>query len=202
MYAEEQGTFSFGAVVPSQTGKLGVAERLKISNHNKIKCVVKFSLTMRGIDEGKTEETGAAFRIQPASIELPPHEHRYVTVYFKPNEMRSYTAAFEANVEDALVTVSDDARHNLETGDYVTFTEIKGLTELNGCEPRRVTVKSPYTFTIGSTMGMNAYERGGLANQVKMPSKHKFKSLQESLVQPGEFLMSDFGKFFSGKSYG
>jgi hydrocephalus-inducing protein len=100
MYAEEQGTFSFGAVVPSQSGKLGVAERLKISNHNKIKCVVKFSLTMRGVDEGKTEETGAAFRIQPASIELPPHEHRYVTVYFKPSEMRSYTAAFEANVED------------------------------------------------------------------------------------------------------
>ena len=119
------------------------------------------------------------------------------TVYDKNGENPSscMVTSIEANVEDALVTVSDDARHNLETGDYVTFTEIKGLTELNGCEPRRVTVKSPYTFTIGSTMGMNAYERGGLANQVKMPSKHTFKSLQESLVQPGEFLMSDFGKF-------
>jgi succinate dehydrogenase / fumarate reductase flavoprotein subunit len=44
-------------------------------------------------------------------------------------------------------------------------------------------------------MGMNAYERGGLANQVKMPSQHTFKSLQEALAQPGEFLFSDFGKF-------
>ena len=99
-YAEEQGTFSFGAVVPGNAGKLGVAERLKISNHNKIKCVVDFSLTMRGIDEGKTEDSGAAFRIQPTSLELPPHENRYITVYFKPSEMRSYTAAFEANVVD------------------------------------------------------------------------------------------------------
>ena len=119
------------------------------------------------------------------------------TVYDKNGENPSscMVTSVEANVENALVTVSDDARHNLETGDYVTFAELRGLTELNGCEPRRVTVKSPYTFTIGSTVGMSTYERGGLVNQVKMPSKHTFKCLEDALVQPGEFLMSDFGKF-------
>ena len=49
------------------------------------------------------------------------------TVYDKNGENPSscMVTSIEANVEDALVTVSDDARHNLETGDYVTFTEIK-----------------------------------------------------------------------------
>ena len=44
--------------------------------------------------------------------------------------------------------------------------EVEGMTELNGCEPRKVTVKSPYTFTIGSTKGLGKYLKGGWANQV------------------------------------
>ena len=113
MFAEENKIFSFGAVVPSQAPKLGVAERFKISNHNKIKCVVNFALTMQGIDEGKSEDSGAAFRVQPSSIELPPHEHRYITVYFKPTEMRSYIAAFEANVEDGTEPQTKQLRFDL-----------------------------------------------------------------------------------------
>ena len=100
MYAEQQGTFSFGAVVPSQAPKLGIAERFKITNPNKIKAMVSFDVTMRGLDEGKDASNGAAFQVQPASLELPPHEHRYVTVYFKPVEMRSYDARFAATVAD------------------------------------------------------------------------------------------------------
>lgn len=42
---------------------------------------------------------------------------------------------------EGLVTTLDESRHNLEDGDYVTFSEIKGMEELNGCEPRKVTVK-------------------------------------------------------------
>ena len=99
MYAEQQGTFSFGAVVPSQAGKLGVAERFKITNPNKIKALVNFDVTMRGVDAEST--TDAAYQVQPSSLELPPHEHRYVTVYFKPVEMRMYNARFKATVEDA-----------------------------------------------------------------------------------------------------
>lgn len=32
--------------------------------------------------------------------------------------------------------------HGLEDGDYVTFSEVKGMTELNGIEPLKITVKS------------------------------------------------------------
>lgn len=43
--------------------------------------------------------------------------------------------------EDALVTCMDEVRHGLEDGDYVTFTEVKGMEGLNSAEPRKVTTK-------------------------------------------------------------
>lgn len=48
---------------------------------------------------------------------------------------------------EGLVTTLDETRHGLQDGDYVTFAEVQGMTQLNGCVPRRVTVKGPYTFT-------------------------------------------------------
>jgi ubiquitin-activating enzyme E1 len=56
----------------------------------------------------------------------------------------------------------------------VTFTEVQGMEELNGCKPRKVTVKGPYTFTIGDTSGLSDYVRGGIFNQVKMPKIIEF----------------------------
>jgi ubiquitin-activating enzyme E1 len=73
-----------------------------------------------------------------------------------------------------LVTTLDEARHGLEDGDFVTFSEVVGMTELNGCEPRRVTVKGPYTFTIGDTTGLSQYTSGGIFTQVKMPKMIAF----------------------------
>lgn len=65
----------------------------------------------------------------------------------------------------------------MEDGDFVTFAEVKGMTELNGCEPRKITVKGPYTFTIGDTSGLSDYASGGLFTQVKMPKVIEFVSL-------------------------
>lgn len=95
---------------------------------------------------------------------------------------------------EGLVTTLDETRHGLEDGDYVTFSEVEGMEALNGCEPRKVTVKGPYTFTIGDTSGLGQYKKGGIFTQVKMPKTINFKSLSESLKQP-EHLISDFAKF-------
>jgi len=76
----------------------------------------------------------------------------------------------------------DETRHGLEDGDFVTFTEVKGMEALNGCEPRKVTVKGPYTFTIGSTVGLGKYISGGIFTQVKMPKTLSFVSRN---VSPG-----------------
>jgi ubiquitin-activating enzyme E1 len=117
------------------------------------------------------------------------------------------------------VTCLDEQRHGLEDGDHVTFSEVKGMTQLNGCEPRKVTVKGPYTFTIGDTTRFDDYVSGGLFTQVKMPKDIAFvstrkeltiplallitisvhtdpkqKTLKQSLKEP-EYFMTDFAKF-------
>lgn len=88
----------------------------------------------------------------------------------------------------------DDTRHGLEDGDYVTFSEIQGMVELNNIEPQKVKVLGPYTFTISDTTKYSEYIRGGIATQVKMPKSVQFKPLKESMKNP-EFLMTDYGKF-------
>ncbi|KAJ1992899.1 E1 ubiquitin-activating protein [Coemansia sp. RSA 1358] len=102
-------------------------------------------------------------------------------------------ASIEQSAE-GVVTCLDESRHGLEDGQYVTFSEVQGMTELNGCEPRKVTVLGPYTFSIGNTTSLSPYARGGLFQQVKMPEKLSFPSFKEALENP-EYLYSDFAKF-------
>ncbi|KAI1003152.1 Ubiquitin-activating enzyme E1 1 [Podosphaera aphanis] len=96
--------------------------------------------------------------------------------------------------EEGLVSALDETRHGLEDGDYVTFTELVGMEALNSTEPRKVTVKGPFTFSIGDVSGLGQYQKGGIYTQVKMPKLINFKPLHESINAP-EFLISDWAKF-------
>ncbi|KAJ5106751.1 Ubiquitin-activating enzyme [Penicillium angulare] len=96
--------------------------------------------------------------------------------------------------EDGLVSALDETRHGLEDGDFVTFTEVKGMDGLNDSAPRKVTVKGPYTFSIGDVSGLGSYQGGGIYAQVKMPKFIDFQPLSEQIKNP-EFLISDFAKF-------
>ncbi|KAF5000592.1 hypothetical protein FGRMN_1624 [Fusarium graminum] len=96
--------------------------------------------------------------------------------------------------EEGLVSALDETRHGLEDGDYVTFSEVEGMEALNGAEPRKITVKGPYTFSIGDVSGLGQYKRGGMYTQVKMPKIVNFKDFTTALKEP-EFLISDFAKF-------
>ncbi|TGO51147.1 hypothetical protein BOTNAR_0366g00060 [Botryotinia narcissicola] len=98
--------------------------------------------------------------------------------------------------EEGLVSALDETRHGLEDGDYVTLTEMEGLEALNGAEPRKVTVKGPYTFSIGDVTGLGQYKKGGMYQQVKMPKFIDFKPLSAALKDP-EHLISDYAKFDS-----
>uniref|UniRef100_A0A336MWA3 E1 ubiquitin-activating enzyme n=1 Tax=Culicoides sonorensis TaxID=179676 RepID=A0A336MWA3_CULSO len=95
---------------------------------------------------------------------------------------------------DGVVTCLDENRHGFEDGDYVTFCEVEGMTELNGCEPRKIKVLGPYTFSIGDTTNFSTYIRGGIVTQVKMPKTVSFKSLAEAENSPS-FIDFDYGKF-------
>jgi len=84
--------------------------------------------------------------------------------------------------KDGVVTCLDESRHGFESGDKVTFQEIQGMVELNGCEPRTVKVLGPYTFSIGDTTNLSDYVRGGIATQVKTPKTVNFVSLKINLL--------------------
>ncbi|KAI7692210.1 Ubiquitin-activating enzyme E1, partial [Hortaea werneckii] len=95
---------------------------------------------------------------------------------------------------EGLVTALDETRHGLEDGDFVTFSEVEGMEKLNDSEPKKITVKGPYTFSIGDVSGLGQYQRGGLYQQVKMPKIMDFESLSQQLQKP-ELMISDFAKF-------
>ena len=73
-----------------------------------------------------------------------------------------------------MVTCVEESRHGLEDGDYVTFSEVHGMSQLNNIEPRKVKVHSPITFSIGDTSAFGNYRTGGRATQVKMPKTIDF----------------------------
>ena len=96
--------------------------------------------------------------------------------------------------EEGVVYLLEEERHGMEDGDHVTFSGIEGLEALNGCEPRKITVKGPNAFSIGDVSGLGQYKRGGMYQQVKMPKTLDFKTFTESIKDP-ELVMSDFAKF-------
>jgi ubiquitin-activating enzyme E1 len=68
------------------------------------------------------------------------------------------------------------------------------MTELNGCDPIKIKVLGPYTFSIGNTSDFTSYASGGIVTQVKMPITMTFKTLAEAESAP-ELMVSDFAKF-------
>ena len=95
----------------------------------------------------------------------------------------------------ALVTCIDDERLEFQDGDLVVFSEVEGMTELNDGKPRAVKNSRPYSFYLDEdTTSFGQYIKGGIATQVKQPKLLKFKTLRDSLTDPGDFLLSDFSK--------
>lgn len=101
-----------------------------------------------------------------------------------------------SNDDPALVACIDDERLEFQDGDLVIFSEVRGMTELNDGNVRKIKSARPYSFTIEEdTTEYAAYERGGIVTQVKEPKVLKFKPLQKAIRDPGDFLLSDFSKF-------
>lgn len=101
----------------------------------------------------------------------------------------------------AVVTVLEETRHGLETGDVVTFSDIIGSigNSLNGRE-FKVVVKGLFTFEISliSVLGVSdvgTYERGGNVKQVKQPVNLSFEKMSASIDKPEPFL-SDVNKLY------
>ncbi|XP_043934789.1 ubiquitin-like modifier-activating enzyme 1 isoform X2 [Protopterus annectens] len=92
-----------------------------------------------------------------------------------------------------IVTCLDEHSHGFQNGDYVTFSEVKGMTELNQCSPMEIKVLDRYSFSICDTSSFSDIGTGGYVTEVKMPKKYSFKPLEEALKEPN-IIPSDFGK--------
>ena len=94
-----------------------------------------------------------------------------------------------------MVTTLDENRHGFEDNAFVTFAEVKGMTEINGKE-FQIKVLGPYTFSIGDTSDLtkfSKYTAGGVVTEVKKAKKINFKSIKEANEKP-EYVISDFVK--------
>jgi ubiquitin-activating enzyme E1 len=106
-----------------------------------------------------------------------------------------------------VVTVHEDRRHGLETGDWVVFEEVEGMTELNSGKPRQIKVLTPFSFAIEDTTGYKPYRGEGTFLQVKMPVTIKHvplaqarQSLDKVLVQDEAGLCGHLNALFEGLS--
>ena len=105
-----------------------------------------------------------------------------------------------SNDTTPLVTCVDDERVELQDGQRVVFTEVRGMTELNDGVPRKIKNVKAHSFELDEcdTSGFGAYVGGGIATQVKETKRLAFKPLKQAMDEPGEFLLSDFAKFDRG----
>uniref|UniRef100_A0A7S2QVW6 MSP domain-containing protein n=2 Tax=Triparma pacifica TaxID=91992 RepID=A0A7S2QVW6_9STRA len=99
VFAEEDVLFNYGNVISSTTeADKGTVEKFRITNPTKVNSVVSFELS--GSNGGEASDVDC-FTIQPSSWDIPAHEYRYVSVYFRPKEMKAYRCSFSANVADS-----------------------------------------------------------------------------------------------------
>ena len=94
-----------------------------------------------------------------------------------------------------MVSCVDDERLDFQDGDLVVFSEVQGMTELNDGKPRTVMCAGPFSFCIEDTSNFGTYTKGGIVTQVKERKILKFKSLRDSIREPGNFPLSDCSKF-------
>eukprot|EP01032_Pedospumella_encystans_P008479 gene8479-10061_t len=149
VFAEIEKMLAFGPVSCGASSGRGVVERVKISNPTKIDIKVKFDVltpeqaaeknsapdaaAAKGGKSAKVPAKGGkgapavteepkpnAFTVQPQRWEIPPHEHRFVNVYFNPTEIKSYRAVFLAQIDDEGIETSAVAK-TANSGKSLTF---------------------------------------------------------------------------------
>lgn len=81
--------------------------------------------------------------------------------------------------KEAVCIVHEDKRHTYEDGNWVQFTEVEGMTELNGKGPFKIKNCKAYEFTLEvDTTNYGAYTRQGIVEDVKIPVEINFSSLK------------------------
>ncbi|XP_041639928.1 ubiquitin-like modifier-activating enzyme 1 [Cheilinus undulatus] len=96
--------------------------------------------------------------------------------------------------DPGVVLCIDDKAHGFSDGTKATFSEVQGMTELNGISPVEIKVLGPYSFSISDTSAFSEYKRGGIVTEVKQPCILSFKPFSEALYDQQLLVMNDYGK--------
>jgi hypothetical protein len=170
VFAEADKVLAFGPVLCGTSTSRGVVERVKITNPTKIDTKVNFTVVdavaaseqpadgkadpkakgkdakpAKGKDAQPVADTPPAsltFTAQPSVWEIPPHESRFVNIYFNPTEMRSYRATFSAVVDTAGSTTSAPVKFSAGSGKQLTF-DIAGSGTIPCIAVEQPTVRLP-----------------------------------------------------------
>jgi len=109
-----------------------------------------------------------------------------------PDDLQTKRGLITHISNNGIVTVHEDARHSLQTGDFVTFEDVKGMSALNGSPARPIKVLSPFSFSIEGTENLPPYEGSqGYFQQVKQALDLEFAPLSACIAQPR--IINDFG---------
>lgn len=101
-------------------------------------------------------------------------------------ECKQYIVRQISKANPGIVLIDDNIGGKLALidGDYVTFKEVQGMTELNTAGPIEIKWVSPMAFSIVDTSNFGEYTTGGLIDQVRVPKNHSFESLAKSIEHP------------------
>lgn len=111
--------------------------------------------------------------------------------------------SIETGADEALVELLPHTKHKFEDGDEVLITGVEGMLTEDGKSINdtihKVKVLTPYSFKIGSTKPFKAYERNGIARQLKSKVVMNFKSFKEvqtasNLPLDANLAVADFEK--------
>lgn len=95
----------------------------------------------------------------------------------------------------AQITTFQETRHNLESGDVVTISDVEGIT---GLLDHHFTVRviDPFSFEVDlrNLSCQGSYIRGGMVHQIKQPTTISFSSFSSSYPNPG-MLQCDVCKY-------
>jgi len=170
-FAVQEKVFSFGTTTLMDDGK-GIGERFKITNPSKVTANVSFEIKAKEGEDPRALNADECFVVQPAQWEVPPHEYRYVTVYFHARELREYRAAFLATVAEqspdavgvlefelagkgTLPSVSVDGITHAESGEEVPF----GRLQVGRTRSRTITVRNDGVLDATALINFSSEDR-------------------------------------------
>uniref|UniRef100_A0A670HTV9 Ubiquitin like modifier activating enzyme 7 n=1 Tax=Podarcis muralis TaxID=64176 RepID=A0A670HTV9_PODMU len=105
-----------------------------------------------------------------------------------PSEAEPASAAIHHITQSnpGIVTVACDNEerqgHRFEDGDWVKFSGVEGMTELNTSEPCLIRLKGTCSLEVGDTSSFSPYKCGGIITQVKIPQKHSYPPQIDSFL--------------------